>query len=156
MLAHTTSWFCDTCDHLIEKAEHGWVEWIGLSTEEDAPLRGRDIRIVHHSAYSEHPGGCQFKLDAKDPGSIGDFALTEFQGPDGLMRLLEMIAENDLPTPELLEIIKRIHIPGYERARRHFKSALSAEVITLNVAYGYWWQAELQLVLEFARQRKRM
>ena len=45
-------------------------------------------------------------------------------GPDGLKRLLEMLAEDKVGKVELLElleIIKRIHIPRYEQARLHFR-----------------------------------
>lgn len=153
----TTSWICDTCGELIEQAEDGCVEWIGLPSPEGSPSKCRDIHIVHYDSSSPRRGGCQFNPDresAKDEGGVAGFALPEYQGPDGLMRLLEMIAEPELPTPEVLEIIKRIHIPGYEHARRHFERSLAEEIITEDVAPGYWLQREIQQVLDTAAEEK--
>ena len=61
-----------------------------------------------------------------------------------------MISERFLPPDDVLELIKRIFIPGYEAARRHFQSALDADVLSNSVAYGYWWQGDLARVLQFA------
>ena len=69
------------------------------------------------------------------------------------MMLLEMIHEERAPTNELLELIKRIHINGYERARSHFPAALDAEIIVNDVAPGYWRQDALQRILDFAERR---
>jgi hypothetical protein len=152
MLELPSSWFCDKCGELIEQADHGWVEWITLSDSRP----GRDIRIVHHISHSPRKGGCQFDSNqeyAKDQGTVGDYSLVEFMGPNGLTRLLEMIALEKLPTRELLEIIKRIHLPGYEHARRHFAGALEEGIIELNVEPGYWWQDELQRVLDYAARK---
>lgn len=151
-LRPTSSWICDSCKRPIENAEHGYVEWVGVPIPgEDTRLRWRDMRIVHHKPYSQLPHGCQFNAKherARDGGSIGDEALVRFQGPDGLMDLLSYIHEGELPIPEGFEIIKRIHIPGYELARRHFKEALDNEVISDNVLFGYWPQKDLRRVLE--------
>jgi hypothetical protein len=84
---------------------------------------------------------------------VGDDSLPEFQGPDGLMRLLEMIARERFPTSELLEIIKRIHIPGYEHARRHFDRALAEDKIEQDVEPGYWRQTQIQRVLSFVARK---
>ncbi len=150
----TTTWFCDRCGREIELAEHGWVEWIDLDHVGTALPRGRGMRIVHHKPYSPRPEGCQYVRgrDFTPDEALGDDRLIEFQGPDGLMRLLELIAEQRLPTPELLEIVKRVHTPGYEHARRHFDAALAGEVLSLDVVYGYWWQDDLERVLRFAAE----
>ena len=152
----TTSWFCDTCRDLIDPAyqadpDEGWVEWIRLPGSPSEPPRCRDIRIVHHRQ------SCQFNSyaeDQRDGGSIADAPLVDFQGPDGLMRLLEMLSEQQLPTGALLEIIKRIHIPGYEHARRHFPKALAEGILEHNVADGFWWQEDLQRVIDFAHENE--
>ncbi len=154
-LQPTMSWICVSCSEIIENADHGWVEWISRLDHEGNRIVGRDIRIVHHLPFGPRPSepGCQFQQpieDLRDGGSIADLPLKNFQGVDGLMQLLGMIEDKDLPTSELLEIIKRIHIPGYEHARRHFRPALRKEVITNDVPFGFWWQRDLQRVLEFA------
>ena len=111
------------------------------------------MRIVHHVPHGHQVGGCQFdprRENATDRGGVGDDSLSEFVGANGLTRLLEMIAEEVMPTADLLEIIKRIHTPGYEHARRHFDRAFAEGVIEHNVEPGYWRQADIQRVLDFA------
>jgi hypothetical protein len=43
------------------------------------------------------------------------------------MRLLALIAEERAPTNDILEMIKRLHIRGYEQARLHFDEAIAEE-----------------------------
>lgn len=151
----TTSWICDTCGRPIRSAEHGWVEWIGLPSPDNAPQRIRNIRLVHcHSQSPLGPGRCQFDSDseyAKDGGAIADDSLTEFLGPDGLMQLLELLAEHGEPDPGIMELIKRLHIPGFEHARPHFRSALAEGLIESNVARGYWRQCDFRRILAARR-----
>jgi hypothetical protein len=158
MPSPTTSWYCDKCRRLIKEADHGWVEWIALAAPDGTPERGRNIRIVHHASHSSRQGGCHYQPDLKgerNKNSIIFLPLTDVQGSDGLMLLFGKIAEQELPTLELLEIIKRIHIPGYERARRHAKDALDAEVFEQRGPDGYWSQSEIQQILDFiAKKRK--
>jgi hypothetical protein len=66
---------------------------------------------------------------------------------------LEMIAQQRFPTSELLEIIKRIHIPGYEHARRHFDRALAEGVIEQDVEPGYWRQTQIERVVNFVGRK---
>lgn len=140
----TKTWICDTCGQPIRRADQGWVEW--LPEGRAAIPKSRRIRIVHDDSHSPRSSKCGFGPSA----SPGFFAITQFRGPDGLVQLLEMIAEEYVPTEELLEVIKRILIPGYEHARIHFKRALAARVITQDVASGFWWQRDIKKVLKFA------
>lgn len=147
----TTSWICDACGQPIRSAEHGWVEWIALPVLDGAPQRIRDIRLVHCNWRSPLGSGrCQFDSDfeyAKDRGVIADDAMTEFLGADGLMQLLELLAEHGEADPGLLELIKRLHIPGYEHARPYFEWARAEGLIESNVVPGYWRQCDIQQVL---------
>jgi hypothetical protein len=43
--------------------------------------------------------------------------LERFVGPDGLMMLFSLLAAGNLPRGEVLELAKRVQIPGYELAR---------------------------------------
>lgn len=145
----TTSWFCDTCCDLIESAEDGWVEWVDCPRNDDGTRSmGHSIRIVHHITQSPQVRSCQFK-PVHGSEVIGDDQLNMFQGADGLMRLLEMIATSRQPVPAVLEIIKRIHIPGYEHARQHFNTAVNGGVIEGSVTPGYYHQEQIQRVLEW-------
>jgi hypothetical protein len=60
------------------------------------------------------------QFDDDDPAYMTmDLSLPEFWGPDGLMHLPDFIAQGSVETSEALEMIKRLNVPGYERARIH-------------------------------------
>lgn len=152
----TKTWICDTCGQEIKKVEDGWVEWIIFPGKEG----GRDLRLVHHRPASPAKGAggkCQFDQDyeyKKDGGIIGDLPLSRFLGPNGLMLLLSFIYEGRLPTSLILEMIKRLHIPGYEHARFYFEEALNEDVFDPNMPPGFYWQDDIRAVLEFANKRR--
>lgn len=115
-----TSWYCDTCGKLISAIEDGWVEWITYK-DSNGKSKARDFRLVHGSGKR-----CQFDEQAefhKDGGVLSDLPLEHFLGTEGLMLLLCKIDEGEIPTNQLVEMIKRLHIPGYEIDRRDSDSA---------------------------------
>ena len=61
--------------------------------------------------------------------TVWGLALGRFVGPDGLMLLLSMIAERELPVQELIELAKLVQIPGYEAARELVYHAVREGVI---------------------------
>lgn len=141
----TTTWICDTCGNEIEKAGDGWVEW--LSTKDTSgKSQGNGLRLVHHRTTRE---GCQYGFaDLSEKTILQDLELAKLLGADGLNLLISMIADRELPTEELLEMIKRLHIPGYEHARKHFSRAITEAIIDPNLPPGYYWQYEIKAVLE--------
>lgn len=151
-------WVCDTCGQTIAKGIDGYVQWITL--EVDGETKGRDLTIVHHVPASprkskNRPYGCQFDEKAelaKDEGIVSDSDLPSFLGPDGLMRLLIMLTEGELPPKTILEVIKRLHIPGYERVRLHFRRAIAEGLFEPNTPEGFYWQSEIQAVLDWAKE----
>jgi hypothetical protein len=50
-------------------------------------------------------------------------------------------------------MIKRPHIPGYERARPYFDQVLSEGVIEPNILLGYCSQTTIQIVLDHYQRR---
>ncbi|EGQ7696218.1 MULTISPECIES: hypothetical protein [Vibrio] len=146
-------WVCDTCGHSIEKQEDGWVEWISFSEGKV----GRNLRLVHSFSSSPQQVGrvrCQFDGNLeykKDGGIVGDCSLSDLTGPDGLMRLLVFISENELPKDEVLEMIKRIHIPGYEDTRLHFEQAIRAGAFEPNMPKDFYNQSDINATKEFLR-----
>lgn len=80
-------------------------------------------------------------------GGVSDLPLKSFLGIDGLMYLLCKIAQGEIPTNQLLEMIKRLYIPGYEIARRHFDKALRKGIIEQEWYPGYYTQEQISLVL---------
>ena len=144
-------WFCDSCSQSIQCPEDGWVEWIYLCGQSPS---GRNLRLVHKFNTSPQEGykRCQFdeKVEfQKDKGKVADASLPDFLGPDGLMRLLVFLADDELPKNDVLEMIKRLHIPGYEEARLFIKTAVSAGAVELNSRLNYPRQSEILVVLKF-------
>ena len=154
-----TAWICDGCGEPIKNVADGWVEWVERNDIETGRLVGRDLRLVHHlpaSPRRHNFPGCQFDQkaeDRRDGSHVHDLGLTEFVGPDGLMRALALISEQRLPTPQVLELIKRLHIPGYEHARHHFARAISAGVFEPNTPKGFHWQRDIEATLCFVKER---
>lgn len=152
-------WICDTCGERIEKVEDGWVEWMkypkdGADRGEVKKYEGKGLRLVHHRSVNP---GCAYdqKVEyATRKGLLSDLPLSEFLGPDGLMQLLGFIATNIVPTEECLEMIKRLHIPEYEDARRFFDEAIRGEVFEPNTPEGYYRQSDIQAVLRWLGKRR--
>jgi hypothetical protein len=63
------------------------------------------------------------------------------------MQLLAMIADEELPRAELLEMIQRLHVPGYEEARPHLSEAVSSGLIEPNLPDGFHWQRDLETII---------
>jgi len=147
------TWICDSCHQPITDVSHGWVEW--LTRNEGGKHIGRGLRLVHHcSAHEPLDGRCQCDVRAeraRDVSSLSDLPLTDFVGPDGLITLLSLIADEEVPTEEVLEMIKRLHVPGYEHARFHFDAAIADGVFEPNTRPGYYSIHDINAVLEYAR-----
>ena len=85
-------WICDSCGQEITSVEDGWVEWISLDS--GMIPSGRGLRLVHKSP------SCQYNQKAehrKDGGILSDSSLSDFLGSDGLMRLLQLLSEEEVP-----------------------------------------------------------
>jgi hypothetical protein len=147
------TWICDTCGEPITSVRDGWVEWLSNRTR-----GGKGLRLVHHQPASPR-GSCQYdsRGDAYGQGfTLNDLSLDQFLGPDGLTLLLSMLAEGELPKEEVLEMTKRLHIPGYEHARRHFARAISEGAFEPNMPESYYWQSDIRATLDFmAREQRR-
>lgn len=108
-------WICDNCNEPILTADEGWIKWTKNLNEET--LSG--FKIIHHPTCKQ-PGP---KIQRTGLTSPGD-PLKEFLGTDGLIRLLELMSKvNPENQHELLEMIQRLHVPGYEFARFYFEKA---------------------------------
>lgn len=152
-------WICERCGEAIKTAGDGWLQWIEVKTE-SGDHKMRDLTLVHHVPASPredaHPHGCQFDGEVEyrnDKGTVADLQLAEFCGADGLMRLLSLIAENESVRADLTEMIKRIQIPGYERARRYMNEAIRRGVIEPNLPSGCLWQSDIQAILRWEEER---
>ena len=151
------TWICDACGEPITKPSDGWVEWISLPDEENPGKRKvHHMRLVHASHASPYKS-CRFGGTYEhmgDKGIVADLPLERFLGPDGLMLLLSYISEEDVPSQEVLEMIKRIHIPGYDQVRGHISEAMSKGAFYPNLPEGYYFQSQIKATLDYLSDRQ--
>lgn len=153
-----SGWRCDSCGQLVPDLQAGWVEWLAAEDIRGKP-KVSGLRLVHRhntGARSPESRGCRYNPRdefRKNRGIVEGLALDRFAGPDGLMLLLSMIAERELPLEELIELAKRVQIPGYEAAYELVHDAVSEGVIAPCISSGFYLQCEIWDVLERAKCR---
>jgi hypothetical protein len=158
-----SGWRCDSCGKLISGLQAGWVEWLAAEDTKGKP-KVSGLRLVHRrntsqrntSPRSREPYGCQYNPRdefRKNRGIVEGLALDRFAGPDGLMLLLSMIAEHELPAQEVIELAKRVQIPGYEAVHELVHDAVSEGVIAPSISSGFYLQCEIWDVLRWAKYR---
>ncbi|GEM_PF-1134958 len=153
-----SGWRCDNCGERISALDAGWVEWLAAEDAKGRPIVG-GLRLVHrHSttSRSREPNGCQYNPlheFRKNRGIIEGLALDRFAGPDGLMLLLSLIAERELPARELIELAKRVQIPGYEAVYELAHDAVREGVIAPSISSGFYLQCEISDVMRWAKYR---
>lgn len=147
----TTWWVCDKCGGRINSERDGWVEWLNVP-QSNSEWAARGLRLVHHTQASplRDDGGCQYdeKREFQNGrATVADDSLEDYLGPDGLMQLLAMLSEGQLPKSEVIEMIQRLHIPGYEEARRYMPRAIAEGSVEPNLPKGFHWQSDLERVI---------
>ena len=153
-----SGWRCDSCGQLVQDLQAGWVEWLSAEDPGGKP-KVSGLRLVHRrntGARSPEACGCRYNPRdefRKNRGIVEGLALDRFAGPDGLMLLLSMIAEQELPLQELIELAKRVQIPGYEAAYELVHDAVSEGVIAPCISSGFYLQCEIWDVLKWAKCR---
>ncbi len=151
-------WKCSTCGKLITRIEHGRVEWLA-SEDEPGTTRLKGLRLVHQLSAGPRGRkgyGCQYDKRyefKKDRSVVEGLALGRFVGPDGLMLLFSFMAENELPANDILELAKRVQIPGYEQARDLFQTAVTLGVLKPSIGVGYYLQSEIRALLRWATNK---
>jgi hypothetical protein len=150
---NTKTWICDTCGQVIQSENDGMVEWMHQHNPEGT-ARCWGLRLVHHKPVSpiKHGSGCQYEGSTAD-SSHCDLHLKDFLGEDGLILLLSFISEESFEKNELLTMIKRLHISGYEHAFRHFDEAIDDGVFKPNTKHDYYSQADIEAVIEWRRTK---
>ncbi len=153
-----SGWRCDSCGGLVSDLRAGWVEWLAAEDTQGKP-KVSGLRLVHSrnaSPRQREPHGCQYNPQdefRKNRGIVEGLALDRFAGPDGLMLLLSMIAESELPVHELIELAKRVQIPGYEAVYELLHDAVRHGVIAPSISSGFYLQCEIWDVLKWAKYR---
>jgi len=142
-----SGWKCSTCGGLITRVEDGWVEW--LACEEDGVPYTKGVRLVHRAAVAGTQG-CQYDARRefqRERGIAEGLPLERFVGADGLMLLLSLISSRDMPAHEIIELAKRVQIPGYELARKELQIATKSGSLTPAIGKGFYLQSEIRTVL---------
>jgi len=153
-----SGWRCDSCGGLVSDLQAGWVEWLAAEDTKGKP-KVSGLRLVHRrnsSPRQREPHGCQYNPRdefRKNRGIVEGLALDRFAGSDGLMLLFSMIAERELPAQELIELAKRVQIPGYEAVYELVHDAVSEGVIAPSISSGFYLQCEIWDVLRWAKYR---
>ena len=109
-------WICDSCGGVIQSEDDGWLEWYKDVKPNHEFGKDKGFRIVHHT------NRCMFNERAmfNDKKLTADLHLQRLCGPDGLVRLLSFIEHDYVEdNAELVEIIRRLHVPYYEEARQY-------------------------------------
>src|SRR4029077_3992865 len=153
-----SGWRCDNCGKLVSELQAGWVEWLAAEDAKGKP-KVNGLRLVHrrnNSSRQLEPYGCQYNPRdefRKNRGIVEGLPLDRFVGPDGLVLLLSMIAESELPVQELIELAKRVQIPGHEAVYEMVDDAVSEGVIAPCISRGFYLQCEIGDVLKWAKWR---
>ena len=133
------------------------MEWLAAEDTKGKP-KVSGLRLVHRRNTSPRwrgPYGCQYNPRdefGKNRSIVEGLALDRFADPDGLL-LLSMIAERELPAQELMELAKRVQIPGYEAVHELVHDAVSEGVIATSISSGFYLQCEILDVLKWAKYR---
>jgi hypothetical protein len=154
----SVGWTCSACGELISAIEDGWVEWLAGEDEHGA-TRLKGLRLVHRNGVrgSNH-GRCQYDDRCefrRDHSIVEGLPLERFVGVDGLMVLLSLIADREMPTSDVLELAKRVQIPGYEQTRELFHEAIDVGAVAPLVGEGFYMQSEIQELLRWTKSGER-
>lgn len=110
-----STWYCDVCGEKIENVKKGYVIW-----KHNNNRQYHSYKIIHQS-----------ECDLKD--HISSMALVDLIGNNGLTKLLSHVSDGPIikningtsfrraeSLDEFTELLRRIHTPYYEQARRYF------------------------------------
>ena len=150
-------WRCDSCGERITSIDAGWVEW--LSSEGD---RGEDVlsglHLVHHGSVLPNGAGqdCRYgrlKEFRTRKTIVEGLPLERFVGPDGLMMLFSLLTDGSLPRDEILELAKRVQVPGYEVARDLSADLTSSITVSQVLGHRCYLQLEIREMIALALYR---
>lgn len=140
-----TKFFCDKCGKEIDK-KNAEMEWLNIDPNITGGFKG--LRIIHRSK------DCRYSnQECIDKNAISSsLPLEIITEADGLMRLLRFISDDSFQDKEnVLEIIKRLFIPGYEKARLYLHEAIDHRVIEPgpDPKPNYCSQAQINDILKY-------
>ena len=150
-----TGWRCDSCGDVITSVQTGWVEWLASEDE-----HGNDVlsglRLVHRGPQEKaRRTNCRYdprKLFRNNKTIVEGLPLNGLVGADGLMVLLSLVAEGGLPHAEILELVKRVQVPGYELIRRLAPQEQQSKLPFPILGHRCYLQSEIREILANRRQ----
>jgi hypothetical protein len=147
----SVGWKCNACGQLITRIKDGWVEWLAVEDQHKRTyLTG--VRLVHRLPArpgKRGPHSCRYdarRQFRKDRSIVEGLSLESFVGPDGLMLLLSLVATGEMPVTDILELAKRVQIPGYELIR-DLPRQITRRFTDPSIGDGFYLQSEIQAVL---------
>jgi hypothetical protein len=137
-LRSSRGWRCASCARLITSVSEGWVEWLA-SEEDDGGEILSGLRLVHREScrYDER------KVFGDRRSVVEGLCLERFVGPDGLILFLSLMAVGKLPTVEVIELAKRVQVPGYELACNLVGQTDLRQLCPAYLGHGCYLQSEL-------------
>ena len=148
-------WRCDSCADMITSIQAGWVEWLASEDKHGNDIL-RGLRLVHRGRQKNAPNhNCRYDPQEKFRSGrtiVEGLPLERLVGADGLMILLSLLAEGELPHREILELIKRVQIPGYELVRNLSPRVQHSKHLSPVLSQGYYLQSEIREMLWWANQ----
>jgi hypothetical protein len=119
-------WRCASCDQLITSIDDGWVEWLALENGRDAAILS-GMRLIHRRGLRAKKGKSAFHCDSRkqlrnQAGIVEGLALEYFVGPKGLLLLLSLVEDGEFPREDIVELARRVQVPGYELSRKSMPS----------------------------------
>ncbi len=131
-------WHCASCARLITSVSDGWVEWLSSEDNGGATILN-GLRLVHREACRYDP-----RVVFRSGRSVVEgLSLERFVGPDGLVLLLSLLAASELPAKEVIELAKRVQVPGYELLRNVVGKGSPAELLPPSLGYECYLQSEI-------------
>ncbi len=137
-LRNSTGWRCASCARLITSVSDGWVEWLASEDANGASIL-TGLRLVHRDS-------CRYDarmVFGNRRSVVEGLSLECFMGPDGLILLLSLLAAGELPTAEVIELAKRVQIPGYELASNLVGQGNLRQLLPPLLGHGCYLQSEI-------------
>jgi hypothetical protein len=143
-------WRCDSCADMITSVQAGWVEWLASEDKHGNDIL-RGLRLVHRGGQKNARNhNCRYDpLQEFRSGKtiVEGLPLERLVGADGLMILLSLLAEGELPHHEILELVKRVQIPGYELVRNLSPRGQHSKLLSPVLSHGCYLQSEIREML---------
>jgi len=144
-LRKSMGWCCGTCGQLITNVRDGWVEWLDSVDDGGETIRN-GLRLVHRESCRYDPR----TVFRNGRSVVEGLSLERFVGHDGLVLLLSLLAVGELPPSEVIELAKRVQIPGYELARNLAGKGNLGKLLPPILGHGCYLQSEIAQLIALA------